>query len=90
MHTTGQPYMMAFQAGGPHAQDRGLEALAYAYKQLSVIPSESVFEKPTVITSYSIHYTKLYEALPAVTVPPSFLKVIAYNRRHRGGNLGNL
>ncbi len=47
MHTTGQPYMMAFQAGGPHAQDRGLEALAYAYKQLSAIPSESIFEKPT-------------------------------------------
>ncbi len=26
MHTTGQAFMMAFQAGGPHAQDRGLEA----------------------------------------------------------------
>ncbi|WP_072679400.1 phenylacetic acid degradation protein PaaN [Arcobacter sp. LA11] len=47
MHTTGQPYMMAFQAGGPHAQDRGLEALAYAYKQLADIPTESVFTKPT-------------------------------------------
>src|SRR6185312_9554714 len=23
MHTTGQAFMMAFQAGGPHAQDRG-------------------------------------------------------------------
>ena len=30
MHTTGQAFMMAFQAGGPHAQDRGLEAIAYA------------------------------------------------------------
>ena len=46
MHTTGQPYMMAFQAGGPHAQDRGLEALSYAYKQLSDIPTSAVFEKP--------------------------------------------
>lgn len=46
MHTTGQPYMMAFQAGGPHAQDRGLEALAYAYKQLADIPCNAVFEKP--------------------------------------------
>ena len=27
MHTTGQGFMMAFQAGGPHAQDRGLEAV---------------------------------------------------------------
>lgn len=31
MHTSGQAFMMAFQAGGPHAQDRGLEAVAYAY-----------------------------------------------------------
>src|SRR4030095_12355277 len=31
MHTTGQAFMMAFQAGGPHAQDRGLEAVAYAW-----------------------------------------------------------
>ncbi len=48
MHTTGQPYMMAFQAGGaPHAQDRGLEALAYAYKQLKDIPENATFTKPT-------------------------------------------
>ena len=32
-HTTGQPFMMAFQAGGPHAQDRGLEAVAYAWAE---------------------------------------------------------
>ena len=30
MHTTGQAFAMAFQAGGPHAQDRGLEAVAVA------------------------------------------------------------
>ena len=47
MHTTGQPYMMSFQAGGPHAQDRGLEALTYAYKQLSSIPTTARFEKAT-------------------------------------------
>jgi phenylacetic acid degradation protein paaN len=46
MHTTGQPYMMSFQAGGPHAQDRGLEALTYTYKQLADIPTEARFEKP--------------------------------------------
>ena len=27
MHTTGQSFLMAFQAGGPHALDRGLEAV---------------------------------------------------------------
>ena len=31
MHTTGQAFPMAFQAGGPHAQDRGLEAVAMAW-----------------------------------------------------------
>jgi hypothetical protein len=29
-HTTGQAFVMAFQAGGAHAQDRGLEAVAAA------------------------------------------------------------
>ncbi len=38
MHTTGQGWAMAFQAGGPHAQDRGLEAVAYAMEELSRIP----------------------------------------------------
>src|SRR3954466_105155 len=28
--TTGQAFVMAFQAGGPHALDRALEAVAYA------------------------------------------------------------
>ncbi len=31
MHTTGQTFLMAFQAGGPHALDRALEAVAYTY-----------------------------------------------------------
>ena len=31
--------MMAFQAGGPHAQDRGLEAVAYAWDELSRVPA---------------------------------------------------
>ena len=26
---------MAFQAGGPHAQDRALEAVAYAYAEMT-------------------------------------------------------
>jgi phenylacetic acid degradation protein paaN len=46
MHTTGQAYMMAFQAGGPHAQDRGLEAVAYAWQQISRIPKTAIWEKP--------------------------------------------
>ena len=31
--TTGQPFVMAFQAGGPHALDRALEAVAYGYHE---------------------------------------------------------
>ncbi len=45
MHTTGQGFMMAFQAGGPHAQDRGLEAVAYAYKAMLDCPSEVTWKK---------------------------------------------
>lgn len=46
MMTTGQGWMMAFQAGAPHAQDRGLESVAYAYREQSFVPRETVWEKP--------------------------------------------
>jgi len=46
MHTTGQAFAMAFQAGGPHAQDRGLEAVAYAMEELSRIPGAARWAKP--------------------------------------------
>ncbi len=46
MHTTGQAFMMAFQAGGPHAQDRGLEAVAYAWAEMKRIPDKAIWEKP--------------------------------------------
>lgn len=45
-HTTGQPFVMAFQAGGPHAQDRGLEAVAYAYAEQLRQPGTARWEKP--------------------------------------------
>ena len=47
MHTTGQGFMMAFQAAGPHAQDRGLEAVAYAYAEMSRVPTSARWEKAT-------------------------------------------
>lgn len=47
MHTTGQAFMMAFQAGGAHAQDRGLEAVTYAYMAQKQAPEgEVIWEKP--------------------------------------------
>lgn len=46
MHTTGQGFAMAFQAGGPHAQDRGLEAVAYAFAEMDRTPAEALWTKP--------------------------------------------
>lgn len=46
MMTTGQGWMMAFQAGGAHAQDRGLEAVACAWREMRTVPAEAVWEKP--------------------------------------------
>ncbi|WP_137821512.1 phenylacetic acid degradation protein PaaN [Pseudomonas sp. D(2018)] len=46
MHTSGQAYMMAFQAGGPHAQDRALEVLAYAWRAMAEVPEAARWTKP--------------------------------------------
>ena len=46
MHTTGQAFAMAFQAGGPHAQDRGLEAVATAWAEMTRTPGQATWEKP--------------------------------------------
>ncbi|WP_301583861.1 phenylacetic acid degradation protein PaaN [Halomonas alkaliantarctica] len=45
MHTSGQGPLMAFQAGGPHAQDRGLEAVAYAWQAMAQIPATAQWVK---------------------------------------------
>ncbi|WP_415647444.1 phenylacetic acid degradation protein PaaN [Stackebrandtia soli] len=44
--TTGQAFVMAFQAGGPHALDRGLEAVAYGYAEQTRVPATAYWEKP--------------------------------------------
>ena len=46
MHTSGQAFVMAFQAGCPHAQDRALEAIAYAYDEMRRVPATAYWEKP--------------------------------------------
>ena len=46
MHTSGQAFGMAFQAAGPHAQDRGLEAVVYGYQAQAGHASSAVWEKP--------------------------------------------
>jgi phenylacetic acid degradation protein paaN len=45
-HTSGQAFVMAFQAGGPHALDRGLEAVAYAWDASTRHAYAARWEKP--------------------------------------------
>lgn len=45
-HTSGQAFVMAFQAGGAHALDRGLEAVTYAYDEMTRHPAVATWEKP--------------------------------------------
>lgn len=46
MHTSGQPFVMSFQAGGPHAQDRALEAVVAGLVEMERIPASAIWEKP--------------------------------------------
>ncbi|HLN75504.1 MAG TPA: phenylacetic acid degradation protein PaaN [Nocardioidaceae bacterium] len=45
-HTSGQAFVMAFQAGGAHALDRALESIAYAYSEMTQVPAKAIWEKP--------------------------------------------
>jgi phenylacetic acid degradation protein paaN len=45
MHTSGQSYIMAFAGSGANALDRGLEALAYAYKAMQDVPTTASWER---------------------------------------------
>lgn len=63
MHTTGQGFMMSFQAGGPHAQDRGLEAIAYAYEEMTRTPANVTWQKRVGKTEY-ITLNKTFRVMP--------------------------
>ncbi|MCV6627180.1 MAG: aldehyde dehydrogenase family protein, partial [Cellvibrionaceae bacterium] len=45
MHTSGQSYIMAFAGSGANALDRGLEALAYAYKAMKDVPETATWAR---------------------------------------------
>lgn len=62
MHTTGQGYMMAFQASGPHAADRALEAIAAGYEELKRFPSSALWDKP--MGKFNIQLNKEWRAVP--------------------------
>lgn len=62
MHTTGQGYMMAFQASGPHAADRAMEAIAAGYEELNRFPSSVVWDKP--MGKFNLQLKKEWRAVP--------------------------
>jgi phenylacetic acid degradation protein paaN len=62
MHTTGQGYMMAFQASGPHAADRALEAIAAGYEELQRFPNKAIWDKP--MGKFNIQLNKEWRAVP--------------------------
>ena len=62
MHTTGQSFMMSFQASGPHANDRALEAIAAGYDELRRYPGNLLWEKP--MGKASIKLAKSFHAIP--------------------------
>ncbi|WP_229748089.1 phenylacetic acid degradation protein PaaN [Lacimicrobium alkaliphilum] len=45
MHTSGQSFIMAFAGSGANALDRGLEALAYAYKAMQDVPASATWQR---------------------------------------------
>ncbi len=55
MHTTGQAFMMSFQASGPHANDRALESVAMGYKELNSVPKNVDWIKPFGKFDLKIH-----------------------------------
>lgn len=61
-HTTGQSFMMSFQASGPHAADRALEAIAMGYEELTRFPQEVVWDKP--MGKFNIQLRKTWRAVP--------------------------
>ncbi len=62
MHTTGQGYMMSFQASGPHAADRALEAIAAGYEELNRFPEKVLWDKP--MGKFNLQLNKEWRAVP--------------------------
>ena len=62
MHTTGQAYMMSFQASGPHANDRALEAVAVGYRELTSVPEKAEWVKN--LGKFDLKMNKTWKAIP--------------------------
>lgn len=62
MHTTGQSFMMSFQASGPHANDRALEAIAMGYREISSVPEKAEWVKN--LGKFDLKMDKNWKAVP--------------------------
>ncbi|MBR9860634.1 phenylacetic acid degradation protein PaaN [bacterium] len=62
MHTTGQSFMMSFQASGPHGNDRALEAVAMGFQELRRFPEEKNWVKP--MGKFDLSIRKTWKAMP--------------------------
>jgi phenylacetic acid degradation protein paaN len=54
--------MMAFQASGPHAADRALEAIAAGYEEQQRFPNRAIWDKP--MGKFNIQLNKEWRAIP--------------------------
>ncbi|MCH8501195.1 MAG: aldehyde dehydrogenase family protein [Aliidiomarina sp.] len=66
MHTAGQSFPMAFAGSGANALDRGLEALAWAWGSLNVLPSEASWTK-TFGGKHQVTLEKKWRIMPMGT-----------------------
>lgn len=63
VHTAGQSFIMAFAGCGANALDRGLEALAYAYKAMKDVPDTADWRRRFGATAET-HLEKRYRLMP--------------------------
>jgi len=61
MHTTGQSFIMSFQASGPHANDRALEAVALGYEEQTRFPEKVLWDKP--MGKFNIRIEKTFKPI---------------------------
>lgn len=62
-HTTGQAFMMAFQASGPHGNDRALEAISMGVAEMEKFPDQAHWQKPMGKMG-DVHVKKEWEPVP--------------------------
>lgn len=62
MHTTGQGFMMAFQASGPHSNDRAMEVISMAYEELTRFATEVDWVKN--MGKFDLRLRKTFKPVP--------------------------